>query len=269
MKTAICVFLIALLANNAVEARRGLTQVTATAVADASDGGDASAVAKASGSEPTSAEAVSVAKGCNADAKTTAVAEDGADIKGTTVAESEDCADVNAETTVVGKGEDADADVTTVLRSAESIDVTVFVKRVQDGEDVDTVAVAIVKEFEAYEYPRVVATLVELADDEATLAIFHACMLELYRVKGCDDYKLVFVGYLNLFVVYEIPEEVATCLYPPCSQFSSAESCCGEAQLAQTECACTGGTCLWEHEEAGAHYWECNECGEEIEICKC
>lgn len=36
---------------------RGLTQVTASAVADASDGGDASATAVASGDTPTSAEA--------------------------------------------------------------------------------------------------------------------------------------------------------------------------------------------------------------------
>lgn len=64
------------------------------------------------------------------------------------------------------------------------------------------IGVAIVKEFEAYEYPRVVATLIELADDEATLAIFHACVIELYRVKGCDDLKLVFVGKCLLFVFW-------------------------------------------------------------------
>lgn len=270
MKTLLCILLIALAVNNVAATRRELQQTTANAVAIASDGGDASSTAIAT--DGGTAEATSKAKGCGADATTVAVADDGADVSGTTDVESEDCADVDATTIVTGDGEDADADVTTVLKSAEDIDVTIYVQRVQDGEEVETVAVAIVKEFDAYEYPRVVATLIKLASDEATYALFNACVLELYTVKGCEEFKVIVTGYLDQFIVFEIPIDVAVCIYPACSLYASADSCCGAAQLEQGQCACSGGSCAWSHPvgtEFYLPYWICTECVEEVELCAC
>lgn len=271
MKTVLCILLIALVAN-AAATRRELQQqqTSASAIAVATDGGEASSTAIAT--DGGDAEAISKAKGCGADATTVAVADDGADVSGTTDVESEDCADVDATTIVTGDGEDADADVTTVLKSDEDIDITVYVKRVDDGEDVETVAVALVKDFDDYEYPQVAGALILLASDEATYALFSACVLELYTVKGCEEFKLIVTGYLDQLIVFEIPIDVAVCIYPACSLYSSANSCCGTAQLGQGECACTGGSCAWSHPVGIEHYlpyWICTGCVEEVELCAC
>lgn len=271
MKSLLCIFLIALVVTNAAAMRRELHQTTASATAVATDGGDATAVAAAEG-DGSSAEATSLAKGCGADATTAALARDGADVSGTTAVESEDCADVDATTIVTGEGEDADADVTTVVKSDEDIDLTVFLKRVDDGEEVETVAIAIVKEFDAYEYPQVVAALIKLAEDEATYVLFNACVLELYTIKGCEEFKLIVAGYLGQLIVFEIPIDIAICIYPACSLYTSADSCCGAAQLEQDKCACTSGACAWSHPldpNGFLPYWLCSECGEEIELCAC
>ena len=46
-----------------------------------------------------------------------------------------------------------------------------------------------------------VAALITLASDEATYALFNACVLEYYTVKGCDEFKVIVTGTHLLIVV--------------------------------------------------------------------
>lgn len=57
--------------------------------------------------------------------------------------------------------------------------------------------VAIVKDFDGYEYPQVVAALIKLASDEATYVLFNACVLELFTVKGCEEFKVIVTGKIS------------------------------------------------------------------------
>lgn len=170
-------------------------------------------------------------------------------------------------------GPGADSDTTTVVKSDKDIDVSRYVARVSNGEEVITVANELVIELGKSSAPFVVSTFkTGLAEQEKKGELYFKT-LELYVQKqGCDAIKAVFKNEELNFLPFKLPEVFYKCIYYSCSGYGSAASCCGAAQLKQSQCSCKDGKCLWKQPTTqGVYlkYWNCDDCGETIPYCVC